>query len=185
VSCSRSSSIACAVPTFLLQFDRIDEHGNVAVADPGPSTKRIAALLRMLGSEDGERRNAFTALERTMRSENIGWTDIGNAVEGGSDDGKFTEAEMQEVAQAMRAEGIEAGIKIGEARTGSGNGHFTLPKPIEMAQFWQERLGQLQSDWQRDFISDIFVITQGRARGLSPKRLANLAKIYIEIGERV
>ena len=42
---------------------------------------------------------------------------------------------MQEFAQAARAEGVEAGIKIGMARasngSGNANGHLTLPKPSE------------------------------------------------------
>ena len=52
-------------------------------------------------------------------------------------DGKYTETEMQELAQAARAEGIEAGIKIGMTRASNGsgntNGHLTLPSPAEMA----------------------------------------------------
>ena len=36
------------------------------------------------------------------------------SIESGDDgDGKYTEAEMQEFAQAARAEGVEAGIRIG------------------------------------------------------------------------
>ena len=62
-----------------------------------------------------------------MQSEGIGWSDIGNVIEPGAecDDGKFTEAEMQQFGQAMRAEGVEAGIKIGMARAGNGGGNGT------------------------------------------------------------
>jgi hypothetical protein len=65
------------------------------VADLGPNKKRIAQLARMVGSKDGERRNAFAALERAMRDAGISWTDIGNAIES-DNDGKYTENELQE-----------------------------------------------------------------------------------------
>lgn len=116
---------------------------SVTVADLGPNKKRIAQLFRMLGSSGGERRNAFAALERVMRSEEISWTDIGDAIEHGGDEGKFTESELQEYGQALRQEGVEAGIKIGMARGGNGggngNGHLSLPKPVEMAEYCHDR----------------------------------------------
>jgi hypothetical protein len=151
------------------------------MADLGPNQKRIAQLFRMLGSSGGERRNAFAALESRMCNDGISWTDIGNALENA---GKYTENEMQEFAQVARAEGVGAGIKIGMARASDGNGHLMLPKPAEMAEYCHERIGQLKNEWQRDFVADLFVITQ-RSMKLSPSRLANLAKIYIEIGGRV
>jgi hypothetical protein len=153
------------------------------VADLGPNKKRIAQLFRMLGSSGGERRNAFAALERVMRSEGISWTDIGDVIGLERDESKYTEAEMQEYGQAARAEGIEAGIKIGMARAsnGGGNGGGTLPSPAIMAEYCHQRLGRLKNDWQREFVANIFVITR-RTKNLSLGRLANLAKIYIEIG---
>ena len=106
------------------------------MADLGSNRKRIAQLMRMLGSSGGERRNAFAALERLMQSEGITWSDLGNAIEhsidGNADcEGKYTETEMQEFAQASRAEGVEAGIRIGMARVQTqrqGNGHIVLPE---------------------------------------------------------
>src|SRR5262245_9475160 len=119
----------------------------------------------MLGSSGGERRNAFAALERAMQSQGITWTDIGDAIE--HDEGKYTEIEMQEFAQAARAEGVEAGIKIGLVRaSNSGGGHLVLPKPSEMAEYCHERLGRLKDDKQRDFVSDMHVITR-RGNNLS------------------
>lgn len=148
-----------------------------------PNKKRIAQLFRLLGSTGGERRNAFAALERLMQSEGVSWSDIGNTIE--RDDerngGKYTEAELQEFGQALRAEGVEAGIKIGLAR--AANGALSLPKPAEMAEYCHQQLGRLKNDWQRDFVADIFVITR-HTMNLSRGRLANLAKIYIEIGGR-
>jgi hypothetical protein len=81
------------------------------VADLGPNKKRIAQLFRMLGSSGGERRNAFAALERSMQSEGVSWTDIGDAIERDAtpkppDPNKYTESELQEVAQAAREQGV-------------------------------------------------------------------------------
>jgi hypothetical protein len=140
----------------------------------------------MLGSSGGERRNAFAALERLMQNEDVSWTDIGNLIEydSGCDDGKYTEGEMREFGQAMRAEGVEAGIKIGLTRAagnGSGNGHLTLPKPAEMAEYCHARAGQLKDEKQREFVSDMHEITQ-RGRMLSRGRLGYLVSIYIQIG---
>jgi hypothetical protein len=150
--------------------------------------KRIAQLLRMLSSSGNERRNTFAALERTMRSESISWSDLGNWIEqaGTQAEGKFTEAEMHELAQVARAEGVEAGIKIGmtRARAGGGsNGHLSLPPAAEMAQWCHDRLGRLKDDKQRDFISDMVTITQRRT-SLSLGRLGYLASLYIQIGGR-
>jgi hypothetical protein len=154
------------------------------VADLGSNKKRIAQLFRMLGSNGGERRNAFAALERVMQSEGVDWTDIGNAIEHG--DGRYSEAEMHEYAQAARAEGVEAGIKIGRVRAGNGgggNGYLTLPKPAEMAEYCHDRASRLKDDKQRDFVSDMYLITR-RGGGLSLGRLAYLTSIYIQIGGR-
>jgi hypothetical protein len=158
------------------------------VADLGPNKKRIAQLFRMLGSSGGERRNAFAALERIMQNEGVTWTDIGDSIEhsGERDESKYSESEMREFAQAVRAEGVEAGIKIGLARAsnGSGNGAGTLPSPAIMAEYCHQRPSRLKSDWQREFVADIFVITRN-TKSLSRSRLANLAKIYNEIGGNV
>jgi hypothetical protein len=143
----------------------------------------------MVGSKDGERRNAFAALERAMRDAGISWTDIGNAIEG-DDDGKYTENELQEYGQALRAEGVEAGIKIGMTRAsnGGGNGHLTLPSPMEMADFCHARRGQLKDDNQRKFIDEMVVKTHHpmllRNR-LAPGTLGYLVSLYIKHGGRI
>jgi hypothetical protein len=157
------------------------------VAEIDPGIKRIAKLIRQLDTPiDGVRRKAFTALESTMQTERVKWVDISNAIEHEAehkqDDGKYTEAEMQEFAAAARAEGVEAGIKIGAARAGNGtaNGHTMLPKPCEMAEYCHDRLSQLKDTKQRDFVDDMLVLTRRGAR-LSPSRLSFLASIYIKI----
>jgi hypothetical protein len=150
--------------------------------------QKVAQLVRLFGTtERGERVSAWHALERTMESAGVSWSDVGNWIEQGSepDDGKYSEAEMQEFAAAVRAEGVEAGIKIGmtRANSGSGNGHLSLPKPSDMAEYCHDRLNRLKDDKQREFVSDMYVITR-RGRSLSLGRLGYLASIYIQIGGR-
>jgi hypothetical protein len=153
-----------------------------AVADL-PNKERIAKFLRMLGSTDSERRVAFAFLEREMRSEGISWTDIGDAIEN-SADGKFTEEEMREFSAAVRAEGVEAGIKVGLARAQQGNGRLSLPSPSQMAEHCHQQLSRLKDDKQREFINDMYLITR-RRMNLSLGRLGYLASIYIQIGGRI
>ncbi len=150
------------------------------MADPKKIRQRIDDRIHMLSSSSaGERRMAFADAERLMQEAGCTWRDVGLV-----DSDKYTEAEVQEYAQIKRAEGVEAGIKIGEVRAAggrNGNGQLVLPKPAEMAEYCHDRLRQLQNDWQRDFIGDIYVIAR-RGSYLSPKRLGNLANIYIQLG---
>jgi hypothetical protein len=152
--------------------------------------QKVAQLVRLFGTtERGERVSAWHALERMMASTGVNWSDVGNWIEqsGEPDDGKYNEAEMAEFAQAARAEGVEAGIKIGKARAQTqqqSNGHVVLPEPAEMAEYCHERLGRLKDDKQREFVSNMYVITR-RARSLSLGRLGYLASIYIQIGGRI
>jgi hypothetical protein len=151
--------------------------------------EKIAQLVRLLGTTArGERVSAWRALERTMESVGVTWSDVGNWIDGKADsEGKYTEAEMQEFCLIVRKEGVEEGIKIGMTRVQTqqqSNGHVVLPEPAEMADFCHQRQSRLKNDWQRDFINDIYAITR-RSRNLSLPRLGNLAKIYIEIGGRI
>jgi hypothetical protein len=138
----------------------------------------------MLSSTGGERRNAFAALERIMHSEGVSWSDIGNMIEPDKDPNKYSETEMQEFAQAARAEGVEAGIKIGltRASNGGGNGRLTLPPPAEMADFCHARRRQLKDDNQREFIDDMVVATHQLRHRLKPGTLGYLVSIYIKHG---
>jgi hypothetical protein len=135
----------------------------------------------MLGSSGNERRVAFAALERTMQSEGVSWSDIGNFIA----DGKYTEEELQEYGQALRAEGVEAGIQIGLTRASQhgSNGHLTLPNPREMAEYCHSRLSRLKDDKQREFVNEVRFYAQRGAK-LTPGRLGYLASIYIQQGGR-
>ena len=143
---------------------------------------RVAQCVRLFGAaERGVKVAAWNTLEHTMASEGFTWSDFGNWID--DSENQYTEKELQEYGAAMRREGVEAGIAIGLSRKAGngGNGYYHLPKAFEMAEFCHDRFGQLSSDWQRDFVTDIFVVTR-RGVNLSRKRLANLAKLYIENG---
>jgi hypothetical protein len=150
--------------------------------------EKIAQLVRLFGTpERGERANAWRALERMMDGAGITWSDVGNWIEEGKkpdpDESKYTEDELQQFGQARHAEGVEAGIKIGEARksNGGGNGHIALPKPSDMAEYCHERLGRLKDDAQRDFICETYEKTQ-RGRSLHAGTLGYLVSLYMKHG---
>jgi hypothetical protein len=153
--------------------------------------EKVARLVRLLSTTTrGERVAAWQAIERTMNSEGISWSDVGNWIERGGkpDMGEYSEDDLLQFGQAQRAEGVEAGIKIGMARKSNGNGknngHITLPQPAEMAEFCHDRLSRLKDDKQREFVSDIYVITR-RGMSLSLGRLGYLVSIYIQHGGRI
>jgi hypothetical protein len=155
----------------------------------GPNRKRLAKFVRKFGDPD-ERANAWRLLGSAMKEAGINWSDVGNWIEQSEklDEGKYTEDELQQFGQAQRAEGVEAGIKIGEARKsnggGSGTGLGTLPSLMLMAEFCQQQSGQLKDDEQRRFISEMHASAR---RGLTPKRgpLGYLVSLYIKHGGRI
>ena len=158
------------------------------MADVAPKKKttprgRIAQCIRHLGAaERGVKVVAWGVLVRTMESDGSTFNDIGNWID--DSERTYSEEELQEFGQAHRAEGVEAGIKIGMARAasnGRGNGHLSLPPPKEMAEFCNDRLSQLKDDAQRKFVTEMFLITR---RGLSPQRgsLGYLISIYVKHG---
>jgi hypothetical protein len=123
---------------------------------------RVAQLVRQFGDpEHGGRANAWRMLQGTMNGAGINWSDVGNWIEDG--ESKYTEDELQQYGQAKRAEGVEAGIKIGEARksNGGGNGYITVPNPSEIANFCHQRLSRMKDDAQRRFVRESYETIQG------------------------
>jgi hypothetical protein len=163
----------------------------VDVAPKSKTTPRekIAQLVRVFGTtERGERANAWRALERMMDGAGITWTDVGNWIEHGGEpaDGAYTEDDLQQFGQARHAEGLEAGIKIGEARgqTRHSNGHFVLPEAVQMAEYCRQRPNQLKDDKQREFVDEVYGKTL-RGMNLKPGPLGYLASLYIKLGGRI
>lgn len=138
------------------------------MADLASIKDRLAKCIRLFGS--AERANARLMTERALVSVGANWADLGNWIEN-----SFSEAEMNEIVDAIRKEE--------RARAPQSNGHYALPEASEMARYCHERLSRLKDDKQRDFILDMYVITQ-RGRSLSLGRLGYLASIYIQIGGR-
>ena len=64
------------------------------------------------------------------------------------------------------------------------NGHFMLPDAFEMAEYCHGRLGRLKDDKQRNFVSDMYLMTQHGAK-LSRPRLGYLASLYIQAGGKI
>ena len=89
-----------------------------------------------------------------MQSAGVSWSDIGNWIEHGSehDEGKYTESELQEYGQALRAEGVEAGIKVGMARKSNG-GAGVLPSTAVDGGILPSAARRLKSDAQREFVT--------------------------------
>ena len=150
--------------------------------------QKIAQLVRLLGTTArGERVSAWHALERTMDGAGVDWNDLGNWLERDGelerDEGKYTESEMQEFAQAARAEGVEAGIKIGMARAshGGGNGHVILPKPLDIAEYCHQRLSRMKDDTQRNFINEMYAKTR-RGMNIQAGTLGYLVSLYMKHG---
>jgi hypothetical protein len=146
------------------------------VADLAPIKERLAKCIRLFGST--ERANARTMTERALESVGASWTDLGDWIEH-----SYSESEMLEAIEAARKENLRKGIEIGKAQQ-RNNGSIMLPEPAEMAEFCHARLGRLKDDKQRDFVSDMYLITQ-TSRRLSPGRLGYLASIYIQIGGKI
>jgi hypothetical protein len=139
------------------------------VADLAPVKERLAKCIRLFGS--AERANARIMTERALASVGASWTDLGDWIEH-----SYSEDEMLEMVATVRKEE--------HARAPQSNGHIVLPEASEMAEYCHERLNRLKDDKQRDFVSEMYVITR-RRMSLSLGRLGYLASIYIQIGGRV
>jgi hypothetical protein len=140
---------------------------------------RVAQLVRQFGApERGVRANTWRALEQTMKSVGISWSDVGNWIESG--DG-YTEEEMLEIVAIVRKEEQARA----QAHAPQSNGHFaTLPEPLEMVEFCRRQPHRLKDDAQRTFIDEMYASTQ---QGRNPPRgpLGYLASIYIKLGGRI
>jgi hypothetical protein len=140
------------------------------MADLTPIKERLAKCIRLFGS--AERANARIMTERALESVGASWTDLGDYIET-----SFSEAEADEIVDAIR--------KQERARVPSPrNGHFMLPDASEMAEYCHDRLSRLKNDSERDFVNEVYFITQ-RGAGLSLGRLGYLASLYIKHGGRV
>lgn len=141
----------------------------------------------MLGSSGGERRNAFTALERVMQSEDVSRTDIGDVIEFERDDGRYTEAKCRNLPRPPAPKGSRRGSRSAcRARvTEAAIVTSRCRRQWKWPDFCHTRRGQLKDDNQRKFIDDMVVATRHQMflrYRLTPGRLGYLASIYIQNG---
>jgi hypothetical protein len=153
------------------------------MADLAPIAGKLAKFVRLLGAtQRGERAAAFRALQQALETAGADWTDLGDWIEQPGN-GKFSEAEMQELFDAGRRQGVEEGIKLGMVRAsnGGGNSHGsnTLPTAPIMAAYCYQRRDQL-NDWEREFIDGMHI--GGKTRWLTLKRKSKLQDIYQQLG---
>lgn len=150
---------------------------------------KLAKLLRMLDTpSESERRIAWGKLVSGLKQNGLSWVDVGDAFEQ-----NLTEAEVIELAEHAeargRADGVEAGIKIGMVRAannGSGNGHggLALPPPVQIAEYVQSRRALLKDDSQRRFADEMVSKTRRRVY-IAPGTLGFLISLYVKHGGRV
>jgi hypothetical protein len=143
------------------------------MADLAPIKDRLAKCIRLFGS--AERANARTMTERALASVGANWTDPGDWIEN-----SFSEEEILEAVDVVRKEERQRA----QQNVPQSNGHIVLPEPSEMAQYCHARLSRLKDDKQREFVSNMFEVTQ-RGENLSLGRLGYLVSIYIQIGGRI
>jgi hypothetical protein len=150
------------------------------VTDLTPIAGKLANYLRLLASDkDGEVVAAAHAMIRTLQG--IG-ADIHDAAERfeHADNGALSEREMQEIFDA----GVKTGIKQAQhQRATVGVTAAQFPPARDMAMHCYRNIDELNSDWEREFITNMASWT--RTRPLSPKQQGHLEKIYIKLGGRV
>jgi hypothetical protein len=148
-----------------------------------PIAKRIARLMRMLGSSyEGEWHNAVTMMKRTLETERLTFNDIATVIEnhqGEIEERKYSDAD----AEIIFARGVEKG-RVEEARKREAPPEFYgadgEPRWAAIALFCQKHVTQLRSTWEREFINDMAGKTL--LREPSEKQAKHLLAIFVKLG---
>ena len=114
---------------------------------------------------------------RTLQGVGADIHDIADRIEHPGD-GSLSEAEMQEIFDA----GVKAGIKRAGQQTRS-NGAPQFPSARDMAMHCYQRIDDLETEWEREFITNMMSWT--RRRPLSAKQQDKLETIYLRLGGRI
>jgi hypothetical protein len=148
-----------------------------------PIAKRIARLMRMLGSSyEGEWHNAVTMMKRTLEAERLTFNDIATVIEnhqGEIEERKYSDAD----AEIIFARGVEKG-RVEEARKQQVPPEFYYddgrPRWTEVALFCQKNAARLRSEWERTFVNDM----AGRVlwQDPTPKQTKHLIAIFVKLG---
>jgi hypothetical protein len=147
------------------------------VADLAPIKGKIAKCARRLGpaTPRADRVAAFSGLERLLENAGADWNDLGDWIEN-----SYSEEEMLEVVDVVRKEERQRA----QQSAARSNGHFTLPSPLEMADFCEARRNWLKDDAQRKFIEEMVFKTHNQMQ-LHRGTLGYLASVYIKHGGKI
>jgi hypothetical protein len=148
-----------------------------------PIAKRIARLMRMLGSSyEGEWHNAVTMMKRTLEAERLTFNDIATVIEnhqGEIEEKRYSDAD----AEIIFERGVEKG-RVEEARKHQAPPEFYdadgQPRWSEIALFCQKHVTQLRSQWEITFINDMAGKTLWREP--SDKQAKHLLAIFVKLG---
>lgn len=151
------------------------------MTDLTPIAGELAKRLRLLSSDkDGEVVAAWRAMVRLLNSIGADIHDVADRVEHAGN-GALNEAEMQEIYDAGKKEGVR--LTEQKLRSRAYQGTTQLPPARDMAMFCYRNIDELKSDWEREFVTNMASWT--RTRPLSLKQQAHLEKIYIKLGGRI
>jgi hypothetical protein len=148
-----------------------------------PVAKRIADLIRMLGStHDGEILAAVAAIKRLFKAERLDFHDIATVIEscnGAIEERKYSDAD----AEIIFTRGVEKGRAEQQQQEMSppefydADGH---PRWNEIALFCQRNNARLRSDWEKSFVDDMAGNTVWRQP--TEKQAKHLLAIFVKLG---
>src|SRR5262245_62685737 len=148
-----------------------------------PAAKRVAKLVRLLGSDfDGEVLAVARQMRTQLAAEGLSFNDIATVIEnhnGEIEERKYSDSD----AEVIFARGMEKG-RTEEAQRRElppdfydADGH---PRWNEIALFCRKHVAQLRSDWEREFVTDMAGKTLWRQP--SEKQAKHLIAIFIRLG---
>jgi hypothetical protein len=144
------------------------------VTDITSIASTLAKCIRKLASDEaGDVVTAARGMIRVLNSIGADIHDVADRIEH-SGNGALNEKEMQELYDA----GVKAGIRQQQRATFINDVQF--PSARDMAMFCYQRINELHSDWEREFVTNMASWT--RTRPLSVKQQAHLEKIYLKLG---
>lgn len=143
---------------------------------------KLAKYIRLLASDkDGEVVAAARTMERALKSIGADFHCLAERVE--SPSGEVSETEMEKIYSAGIAEGRRLEKQARDLSHMNYNGKPQFPSGKDMAIFCYQKLDNITSEWEHEFITNMASWT--RTRPLSAKQQAHLEKIYVKLGGRV
>jgi hypothetical protein len=146
---------------------------------------RIADCVRLFGSDsEGEARNAFDALKRLLKTHDVSFTDLGNAIEKLATGG-LADDQMQRLFDSGYQKGFEdATRKQVEAEGAFGLRPDGSPDWERIADYCQREKGRLKENRHRQFVDDM-ASRLTWSREPTPKQATYLLSLFRQLGGRV